>query len=509
MKKSYISVLTGIGLIFASCGDFLKEYSQDLVYVSSVADLSELLVGEGYASTDGTVGTDVNFYGIHLMDDDVTESVVDYVYTEDNRLNNGFYCFMKQPFQSAGKPVEDEVWRGVYKKIGALNTIIVEAENFKGEEGYEKVQGEAHYLRAYWYFWLVNIYAKPYVKLTADTDPGVPVKLTNYVEDQYFSRESVLNVYDQIVKDLKDAVDYLKNVQQTSVFRANETAARILLSRVYLYMNEWQSAFDVLKGVSQDYQLRNLNTASSEVSFTNADSPETVFSMGKNLMEHEIMRLYAYLPIDFGGGNLYYGPVGFSYAVSNDLLRLYEPGDLRKDFFFFNQPKYPTVTLVNKLLRNDTRIVSDRFLIRYAEVYLNRAEALAMLGEEGEAIEILQAFRSTRFEGGDAGTIDKTGKDLVELIREERRLEFCFEGHRWFDIRRYAICSKYPESKPIVHSYSTWDNATYSAVHLGNYVLPSYSEDASNYVLPIPDYAIQFNGGMLEDNSRKDIEMTR
>ena len=37
-----------------------------------------------------------------------------------------------------------------------------------------------------------------------------------------------------------------------------------------------------------------------------------------------------------------------------------------------------------------------------------------------------------------------TGEKLVEEIRLERRRELCFEGHRWFDLRRYAVCEKYP-----------------------------------------------------------------
>lgn len=500
MKRNFICILITIGFVLTACGDFLKEYSQDLVYATSTSDLSELLVGEGYASTDGKVGRDFNFYAIHLMDDDIIESIVDGGYS--NRVDDGFYCFKEQPFELYEQPIEDDIWRDVYKKIGALNTIIAEAENFKGDDGYDRVQGEAHYLRGCWYFWLINLYAKPYVKATAASEPGVPMKLTNYVEDQYYSRASVHEVYGQIVKDLTDAVDYLKGVQQSSVYRANETAARILLSRIYLYMNEWQLALDVLEDVVGNYQLKNLNTESLEVSFTNADSPETVFSMGGNPLLEQIMKVRNYYPFYPGMS------VGFTYAVNPDLLKLYRRGDLRKDYFFTYPPLYPMVTLVLKLHDHDTRIASDRFLIRYAEVYLNKAEALAMLGEEKQAIEVLQDFRKTRFQDGDVGVIDKTGKDLVDMIREERRLEFCFEGHRWFDIRRYAVCSKYPESKAIIHPYSKWNAAMGKPERLGEYKLPAYSEDSDNYVLPIPDYAIRFNVGALKGNNRKDIKMT-
>lgn len=501
MKKVYISILAGIGLMFMACGDFLEEYSQDLVYASSVSDLSELLVGEGYAANDDVAGKDVDFYGIHLMDDDVTEQLEGPM--ANSKFSIGFYCYWGQPFETFGQPAEDNVWRGIYKKIGALNTIIAEVENFKGENGYDKVKGEAHYLRACWYFWLVNLYAKPYVKDAAGKEPGVPIKLTNYVQDQYFSRSSIQEVYDQVVEDLEKAIESLKGIKQPSVYRVNEAGARVLLSRVYLYMNEWQLAWNVLQEGIEGYTLKNLNAETPEVSFTNADSPETIFTMGRNPLWNQIMM----------GGNYYpYYPgmqSGFSYTVSMDLRRSYKPGDLRAEFFFSFPPNYPKVTLVSKLKKDDTKVASDRFLIRYAEVYLNRAEALAMLGKDDEAIAVLQDFRKSRFEDGEVGTIDKRGKELVELIREERRLEFCFEGHRWFDIRRYAVCTKYPERKPIVHSFSRWEGEEPGRlVPLGDYILPDYSENSDNYVLPIPDYAIRFNGGTLESNDRKDIEMT-
>lgn len=503
MKKVYISILAGIGLMFMACGDFLEEYSQDLVYASSVSDLSELLVGEGYAANDGVAGKDVDFYGIHLMDDDVTEQLEGPM--ANNKFTIGFYCYWGQPFETFGQPEEDNVWRGIYKKIGALNTIIAEVENFKGENGYDKVKGEAHYLRACWYFWLVNLYAKPYVKDVAAKESGVPIKLTNYIQDQYFSRSSIQEVYDQVVEDLEKAIESLKGIKQPSVYRVNEAGARVLLSRVYLYMNEWQLAWDVLQEGIEGYTLKNLNAETPEVSFMNADSPETIFTMGRNPLWGQIMMGNNYYPYYLGMQS------GFSYTVSMDLRRSYKPGDLRAEFFFSFPPNYPKVTLVSKLKKDDTKVASDRFLIRYAEVYLNRAEALAMLGKDEEAIAVLQDFRKSRFEDGEVGTIDERGKELVELIREERRLEFCFEGHRWFDIRRYAVCTKYPESKPIIHSFSEWEGEfgmPGRLVPLGNYILPAYSENSDSYVLPIPDYAIRFNGGTLESNDRKDIEMT-
>lgn len=76
------------------------------------------------------------------------------------------------------------------------------------------------FLRGCYYFLLANFYGKPYVASTAESDPAVPIKTSNYVEDKYYSRNSVAEVYKQIVTDLLDAEKFLKDVPKKSMWRA-------------------------------------------------------------------------------------------------------------------------------------------------------------------------------------------------------------------------------------------------------------------------------------------------
>ena len=92
---------------------------------------------------------------------------------------------------------------------------------------------------------------------------------------------------------------------------------------------------------------------------------------------------------------------------------------------------------------------------------------------------------------------------MVDFIRQERRRELCFEGHRWFDLRRYAVSPKYPESKMIRHNIYGEGASASEQVLLGYYILDTYDKD-NDWVLPIPDYAIEFNDGALENNERED-----
>ncbi len=106
------------------------------------------------------------------------------------------------------------------------------------------MEGEARFLRGAYYYLLTNLYANPYVKETASTDMGVPLNLTEDIIDEYYHRNSMEECYRVIVEDLNVAADKLKGVTQPTIYRVNELAARILLSRVYLYMGEWQLALD-------------------------------------------------------------------------------------------------------------------------------------------------------------------------------------------------------------------------------------------------------------------------
>lgn len=153
-------------------------------------------------------------------------------------------------------------------------------------------------------------------------------------------------------------------------------------------------------------------------------------------------------------------------------------------------------------------MVSSNCLLRLPEVLLNKAEALAQLGRDAEACKVLDELRRKRMDADVAyEPVNKTSKDLVDFIREERRKELCFEGHRWFDLRRYAVNTNYPFTKEIVHDIHMQD-ADWNPVYQGSYRLKGYDEMPAAYVLPIPQHVIEFNKGAIKDNDpRPELEM--
>ena len=89
------------------------------------------------------------------------------------------------------------------------------------------------------------------------------------------------------------------------------------------------------------------------------------------------------------------------------------------------------------------------------------AEAAALDEDEEKAREMIGLLQAKRFAVTPA--VNATGNDLIDLIREERQRELCLEGHRWYDLRRYTVCTKYPWSKVIRHVYCDYkyDRASY------------------------------------------------
>ena len=144
-------------------------------------------------------------------------------------------------------------WELGYRVIGNCNKIIEIIQGLGNESTREQtiMMGENYYLRALSYFLLVNEFAQPYSN-NPTQNPGLPLKLTSDPNDLPQSRSTVAEVYDQVVLDLKDAITYL-TLQQGETPKSNiyatKEAAEALLARVYLYMENWDGAWEMANKV--------------------------------------------------------------------------------------------------------------------------------------------------------------------------------------------------------------------------------------------------------------------
>lgn len=513
MKKKLFNIIciAASWLVLASCSsDFLKEYSQDLGRVQTVDDLNELLVGDclipkslfsierSYFQTEND-----NYLCVHFMSDELQENVN----TEEDVDGGVGYRDKMFPYftwqqnlyidkngKSSYESNESQLWNQAYQLINNCNMVLDAADilsTHSDEEKAEvkKVKGELYYLRASYYLMLVNLYGKPYTPSTAATEPGVPVKLSPNVEDKDFERASVADVYTQIVSDLNDAETLLASASApASIYHPGVEAVYILRSRVALYMQDWATAKTYAqKAIDRDGYLLNLQEVSSASYPLSRQNAEVVFSNGASMLGNILF-------VNLGNTNTYY-EVSPTWYLSDNLYSLFSDDDYRKTTYITTADdltnSFPTYHKVDCSIASYGKYkeVSDVFSVRTAEAYLNMAEAEAQLGNDGEACRWLSKLRENRIANG--GTVGLAGAELINFVREERERELFLEGLRWFDLRRYMVDAKYPFTKEIVHTMSTFksQNWTDYRSNLSKYRLEK--NDAA-YTLDIPKQVRDF-----------------
>jgi hypothetical protein len=464
--------------VLTSCSDFLKEVSQDEFEPKTVTAYQELLNGVGY-------GTTTTFDPItEVLTDDVEGCQgASYYYNETNLAHLAVYSWQPDMYQSLADHKMTkllESYQTFYKRIMTCNLVIEGLDDAEGtEEEKRQTMGEALALRAHYFFYLVNMYAMPYntPETTPDALPGVPLVKAAEIKDEGISRSSVAQVYAQICQDIEEACRLLdgNKALPVGVFRINYVAAHLLASRVYLYMENWDKVIEhvnlALAGAPalcdlNSYQLSNMDyPTQANNHFISKDFPEVIF---------------------INGGARANGIVteGTLIRVSDDLLDLYDAtNDWRRSMFFQANSYMYYKNWMAKYGRSE-----QEYVWRTAELYLNRAEAYAAKYAAGEAAygqkaaEDLNALRQNRLKNFTPYTLT-TAEDLMNFCHNERRLELCFEHHRWFDLRRYGMPS-------IRHAWI--DNTGVRSIY-------TLQKKDPGYALPIPQSALDLNVSLVQN----------
>ena len=252
-----------------------------------------------------------------------------------------------------------------------------------------------------------------------------------------------------MAKDLETAASELTVSPQPDRFRlhrASAEAANLLLSRVYLYMQRWSDAEKAARRVveSPRAKLTPLSALQSGQPFLTRNNVEILFTQGAN-----------HLAAADRNTSLTGAPA--DYCVTRELYELFSAFDARRSTFFNTNSLSDSLGLANKYE-----------------------------GKDAEANTVLHQLQRQRI---DEELANHTGEDLVNEIRNERRRELCFEGHRWFDLRRYSVLEKYPLRKTVVHAFNAYtEQNSFLTTHL--FLLPS--GDAA-YTFSLPESVISFD----------------
>ena len=222
-KYSILAALTAF--TFTACDDFLEPKSESEFVPEDATSLNELLLGEAYQRNDME---GFNIY-LGLLEDDVEAAPYQLPNTGfDGNVYLASYTWqpdMYQMMEEAGAG-HINIYESYYKVILGTNAVLDYLPNVRDtEDNINKVKAQAHALRAFYYFNLVNIYGMPYN--VAPDSLGVPLKLNSGIEENedYLKRKTVAEVYTQILKDLHTAEEtYLllpQNEQWNDNFRTS------------------------------------------------------------------------------------------------------------------------------------------------------------------------------------------------------------------------------------------------------------------------------------------------
>ena len=331
------------------------------------------------------------------------------------------------------------VWSYGYYTIAAANNVINSLDGKAGgevsQQDIDNLMAEALFIRALCYFDLVNVYAMPYT-YNNGAELGVPVVLVT--ENGQPARETVAKVYEQIVSDLTTA----ENLMSDSYRRSGVTdagavvtkpAIQALLSRVYLYMGEYQKCADYATKVIDCGRYNLLSGESYVAMFTQqtaVDGDEVIFEMyssNKNAYwdgsgwEH-MSYVTGYSDDNTGSADV---------CASEDLINLFtDPNDVRLNLY---ELKNNTDWFCRKYAGKEGSAVpkeNNTIIIRLSEMYLNRAEALY----NGATISGASADGDLRTLAAQRGTTAPAATETNILT--ERRKELAFEGHIFFDLKR-------------------------------------------------------------------------
>ncbi len=374
--------------------------------------------------------------------------------TEDRNA----YVWAKDIFE--GLSVAD--WNSTYKKIFYANVILEGLAKItpgNNQSEWNNIKGQALFTRALALYQVAQLFAKPYRQATSSTDPGIPLRLTSDINETSV-RATVQESYEQIIKDLKEAVG-LMPLTPLYKTRASNPAAYGLLARVYQSMELYDEALFYADACLKEYStLLDYNSLNAANTYTmTIFNNEVIFHATiANLAIFSLARLSVY-------------PAMYQSYAANDLRKTMFFRDNGNGTFAYRGSYYGNVLLFSG-------IASD-------ELFLIRAECYARKGDANLAMKDLNALLVKRWKTGTYVTLTAIdAEDALKKILDERHKELVFRGLRWNDLRRLNNDARFA--------------VTLSRDLNGQvYTLPP---NDPRYVFAIPDNVVRLTG--MEQNPR-------
>jgi len=320
------------------------------------------------------------------------------------------------------------LWGNGYSRISKANAVIEGLQKSKSLASglRDQLRGEAVFMRAFTYFYLVNLFGDvPYIT-TTDYGANATAGRTS-VSDIYAHLEEELLLAKTLLKD-----DYANFNNERA--RVNKWAATALLARLYLYNQKWDQAKEQATIIINKKGLYTLNSKENIDQVFLKNGPESIWQVAPQGGQNSTQEANLFVRSD-------YDPT--IALITDELYHAFEDGDARQAIWI-DRRDYGGYTWYRPFKYKETTTTSTDAeyytVFRLAEQYLIRAEARAQLNETNDALSDLNVIRDR---AGLTPLAGLSGADLLLAIEQERRVELFLEwGHRWMDLKRTGRLSE-------------------------------------------------------------------
>ena len=341
-------------------------------------------------------------------------------------------------------PSSPNMWNVPYNVIRRANNIIAAINGGNITDGtpaqVNHIKGQALAVRALAHFDLARNYGMPY---TADNGAslGTPLVLEPAAPDALPSRNTVAEMYTQIISDLTEAISLMNNAKNIGYL--NQQGAQALLARVYLYKGDNQLAYNTAVNLIENGGYKLWSTNEYATAWANQGSSEVIWELvnfsAQDWTDREGIQ---YLSKEAGYADFCISKKASDYFNAN-------PDDIRNDIIVasvdpanivnYGDNKVWITKYPNRVGESDIR-VGNSIVFRLTEQYLIAAEAAIKLGDQPNADKYLNAVRQRAIPT--ASTITAT----LDNILWEKGIEFIGEGHRLYDLMRNNLESDRTDS---------------------------------------------------------------
>lgn len=422
--------------------------------------------------------------------------------------NTGYNWFALSDFyaRNYNSAANLQVWNTYYKTIKACNDLIGTIDPATEVAMLRAYLGQALAVRAYCYTTMAQLYQYTYSATTKDL-PCVPIVKDNMTAEEQLvgPRNTVQEVYDFVMNDLNNAISALEGYERPNKSAVNQAVAYGLRARANMLLGNYAEAAQDAAAAIQISGAKSYTKAEvSRPTFCHAEANSVIWANiiveSNDVVKTSIINWPSHMSSLYIDG---YTGVGCYRSISSELYNKIPATDVRKGWWLDenlaspllegdNNPysvwdKYEATPYVNVKFGvpndNMSNLVADAdwTLMRYEEMLLVQAEALARAGQEGEAKALLEGWvRENR------NPEYSVGMSILEDIWMQRRIELWGEGFAWFDLNRLE--------KPIVRNYegTNWPEA---------WVYEDIPASHPCRIWTIPDREIQNNPGIGEKDN--------